>query len=103
MANIKKNRNAINQIRVGNAIVTDLILILDAVFEHFDKFFKHDETVSLCNFDCIFVLYEESFVFPEKQFTVEEIWDVIQCCDGSKAPDPYDFNLEFIKKILKVT
>lgn len=31
-------------------------------------------------------------------FAEEEIWNAIKCCDGNKAPGPYDFNIACIKK-----
>lgn len=42
-------------------------------------------------------LEAESVLTLERTFTVNDVWDTVKSCDGSKSPSPDGFNLEFIQ------
>ncbi|XVF12078.1 hypothetical protein REPUB_Repub08aG0083600 [Reevesia pubescens] len=54
------------------------------------------KVLKLETLDCNFKkLEEQSVSFLEKLFSKDEVWSVIQSCDGNKAPRSDNFNMRF--------
>lgn len=57
----------------------------------------------MVDLDCHFEkLTDRDVDWLENPFSGEEVWEAIQSCDGSKAPGPDGFNLEFIKQFWSI-
>ncbi|XVF45254.1 hypothetical protein PTKIN_Ptkin02bG0190400 [Pterospermum kingtungense] len=98
MANMRRRRNSINQLVVGNSLLSNPTTLKDYIAEQFELHFKQDVAIPLKDLDCsFFTLLLASVNFLESPFLIEEIWEVIQRCDGDMAPGSDGFNMNFIK------
>ncbi|GMI86459.1 hypothetical protein HRI_002315200 [Hibiscus trionum] len=96
---MRRRRNDIQCLCVGNNITKDMSDIRKVLVQHFRKSYNDVPTITLASFDVQFNTLEEYLAKNlEVPFSEEEAWLVINSADGTRAPGPDGFNLNFFKK-----
>ncbi|KAL4346365.1 hypothetical protein GQ457_17G012800 [Hibiscus cannabinus] len=99
IASMRNKANHISCIRVGDAVFSDHRSISKAFVQHFSEGYNQNPIIPVVNFVGTFKsLSETSAMNLERPFTCEEVWEAISTADGSRAPSPDGFNLDFFKK-----
>ncbi|KAK3175726.1 hypothetical protein Dsin_032613 [Dipteronia sinensis] len=95
----RRRRNLISDISFDGVVVTDPILIRQGVFDFFKK---HYENVSWLHQKIedlsLKRLTEGERINLEQPFSLDEVWEAVESCDGNKAHGPDGLNLNFVKK-----
>ncbi|GKU98706.1 hypothetical protein SLEP1_g11675 [Rubroshorea leprosula] len=98
VANGRKTLNSIQGIMSDGHWVEEPAMVKKEVMSYFRKMFKEDpwDRPKPSNID-FKKISEEQMVWLERPFSVEEIEEGLKSCDGSKAPGPDGYNLNFLK------
>ena len=103
LANSHRNANLIKRIEVDGVLYEDesdvrsqLVLFYQRLFEETDL---GRPTMDGLDFACI---EEEERLFLEKEFTKEEVLQVLREMEGDKAPGPDGFTIAFFHKCWSV-
>ncbi|GMJ13795.1 hypothetical protein HRI_005048700 [Hibiscus trionum] len=97
-ASIRRSRNLIPSVKVGNKLVENPGSIAKAFVDYFSENFNKKYTIPMKEFGCkLRKLNKDSANFLESKFSVEEVSAVIKSADGNRAPGPDGFNLDFFK------
>ncbi|GKV19346.1 hypothetical protein SLEP1_g29624 [Rubroshorea leprosula] len=98
VANGRKAQNSIQGIMSDGHWVEEPVMVKKEVMSYFRKAFQEESwdrpKPSKIEFKRI---SEEQSKWLERPFTVEEIEEGLKSCDGSKAPGPDGYNLNFLK------
>ncbi|CAI0460218.1 unnamed protein product [Linum tenue] len=99
MANYRRKVNRVEKLKIEGRNVDDPVDVASGIVRFYQNLFKED---LVCRpFPCWVWehhLEELDKVLLCRDFTEEEIWDALRECDGSKAPGPDGFTLEFFKR-----
>ncbi|KAE8665156.1 XS domain-containing / XS zinc finger domain-containing protein-related-like protein isoform 1 [Hibiscus syriacus] len=79
-------------------IIYDPFLIKASVRDHFFEAFNDRSTLEMDDIKLNFsrISLEQSLIL-EKELTEEEIWEILNSCDGNKTPGPDGLNMGFFK------
>ncbi|GKV34368.1 hypothetical protein SLEP1_g42745 [Rubroshorea leprosula] len=98
VANGRKAINSIQGIKNDGQWVEEPAMVKKEVLSYFRKMFQEDCWVRPKPSNIVFKkISEEQMVWLERPFSVEEIEEGLKSCDGSKAPGPDGYNLNFLK------
>ncbi|KAL4366199.1 hypothetical protein GQ457_05G012670 [Hibiscus cannabinus] len=98
-ASIRAKQNHISLLEMENKILSDHKEISKALHKHFSKTYNVVSTCVTKTFVGTFRRLDSHSVSAlEVPFTQEEVWEAIKSVDGSRAPGPDGFNLDFYKK-----
>ena len=98
MASTKRKGNIIDKLNVQGKLVDKPEVLKDVIATHFESHFSKNQSILLKDWICNFsMLNQESTRLLERPFFEEEVWDVIQRCDGNKPHGPDGFNMHFFK------
>ncbi|CAK8567970.1 unnamed protein product [Lathyrus sativus] len=98
----RTRRNFIISIQAGSGVVEEVIVVKKVIKDHFESKFqrKYIQRPKLDYSDFI-KLYRDESLRLEKEFTENEIKEVILDFKGNKSPRPY-LNMEFWKRCWEV-
>lgn len=83
---------------VNGVRVEDPRLFKEAVFNHFQSFFKMEVVIrGTVQCENLVRVRPEDARSLEDVFTIEEVWETVRSCEGRKAPGPDGFNFVFFK------
>ncbi|KAL4278976.1 hypothetical protein GQ457_03G033020 [Hibiscus cannabinus] len=98
-ASVRNKANHISVIKMDQNTTSDQKSISEAFVKHFREFYNETPTIELKRFEVEFMkLSKSSILLLEAPFTEEEVWSAINSADGSRAPGPDRFNLDFYKR-----
>ncbi|KAL4324017.1 hypothetical protein GQ457_11G030490 [Hibiscus cannabinus] len=98
-ASVRNKANHISVIKMDQNTTSDQKSISEAFVKHFREFYNETPTIELKRFEVEFrKLSKSSILLLEAPFTEEEVWSAINSADGSRAPGPDRFNLDFYKR-----
>ena len=98
VASSRKRANHIAKLTIHDKVVDKPGDIQEAITSHFESLFNKHQATQVKDLNCnLKMLNENSATLLECPFSEVEVWDVIQHCDGNKAPGPDGFNLHFFK------
>ncbi|XP_028105373.1 uncharacterized protein LOC114304416 [Camellia sinensis] len=102
MASSKHRKNILDLVLVEGVRLEDPVLVKQEVVRHFSQQF-FEQWIQRPKMSSLFATISlEAAVSLEDIFTEVEIWEVIQDCDGNKAPGPNGFNLACIQSYWKI-
>lgn len=98
LATMRKRKNSIESIPVGNTISDDPLIIKEEAVKFFQKIFKEDHhqrpTFQGLNFSTLTDFQGNQLT---EKFSPEEIDAAVASCDGSKSSGPDGLNFNFVK------
>ncbi|KAL4310177.1 hypothetical protein GQ457_01G054770 [Hibiscus cannabinus] len=98
-ASMRRAKNQIFCIRVGDRVVNEQSEVLKAFETHFRVNYNKSSTLPVKHFPRLAnKLSVESASNLEVPFSEEEVWSAITLIDGNRAPGPDGFNLDFYTK-----
>ncbi|KAL4351250.1 hypothetical protein GQ457_06G036320 [Hibiscus cannabinus] len=99
VASTRRRKNSIDKLSVGSRVVTKPEKIKAEVEDHFQKIYNNVNTIKAEHLNCnLKVLSVEDANKIEEPFSIDEIWSVLLATDGSRAPGPDGFNMNFLKR-----
>ncbi|GMI94890.1 hypothetical protein HRI_003158300 [Hibiscus trionum] len=97
-ATSRKMSNQISQISFEGETFSEPKEISSIFEQHFKKTFQSRTTLRIRKWDCnLKSLPKSSAEWLERPFSKDEVWEAIVSADGSRAPGPDGFNLQFFK------
>ncbi|KAL4308214.1 hypothetical protein GQ457_01G004750 [Hibiscus cannabinus] len=98
-ASLRRKKNQILCLTVGNRSLSDPRLIKEAIKNHFSLEYNNGSTLEVETMNLPFTkLRPEQASQLESMFSEEEVWAVIRDSDVNRAPGPDDFNMSFFKR-----
>ncbi|GMI92896.1 hypothetical protein HRI_002958900 [Hibiscus trionum] len=98
-ATLRSKTNFVSDIRVGNSVLKGTTQIMEAFVNHYKGSYSDINTIPVSSMDInLKKLSSTAAAKLEEPFSELEIWQAIKSVDGSRAPDPDGFNLDFFKK-----
>ncbi|KAK2660739.1 hypothetical protein Ddye_007272 [Dipteronia dyeriana] len=98
MANGRRRRNFITNISFQGVNISNPIILRSNIFSFFENHFQKESwqrpKMALPNLKRLSQLQSQGL---EEEFSLEEVWRVVSCCDGNKAPGSNGINLNFFK------
>ncbi|KAL4326282.1 hypothetical protein GQ457_11G021500 [Hibiscus cannabinus] len=99
VASLRNSHSIITSLRLGDTVVIDQNLISVTFEEYFRKSFNEAKGIPIKDLGVVLPkLSEDSTKLLEARFYIDEEWSAIQSADGSHAPGPDGFNLDFYKR-----
>ncbi|GMJ14282.1 hypothetical protein HRI_005097400 [Hibiscus trionum] len=99
VASARQRTNTITALKVDGELVTDQNKIKQSIFESFKEVYNDKNTIPIKKLDCnLKKLSAESAEFLDREFSEDEIKHALWAMDGSRAPGPDGFNMNFLKK-----
>ncbi|GKV01676.1 hypothetical protein SLEP1_g14215 [Rubroshorea leprosula] len=96
----KRKQNGLIGIRKNNEWIEDVPEVKGFIKEYFERKFDEEEwdrpDIELKNLNQLCTKENNSLI---SEFSEEEIYEAIQCCNGNKSPSPDGFNFAFIKNM----
>ncbi|XP_057452783.1 uncharacterized protein LOC130744629 [Lotus japonicus] len=95
----KASSRSLVNLRVDNQVCEEPGMIKQAVFDHFQAFFKAGARGSLrLTGEGFCKVTPEDKILLEVAFIEEEVWAAVMACDGNRAPGPDGFNFTFFRE-----
>ncbi|GMJ02965.1 hypothetical protein HRI_003965700 [Hibiscus trionum] len=99
VASMRSRSNNIQKLTVGNSTIEDPKAIANQFEVFYKKAYNSSNTVRVKKFERDFLkLNQVDARQIDEPFTQEEVWSAIKATDGTRAPGPDGFNLEFFKR-----
>ncbi|KAL4318837.1 hypothetical protein GQ457_18G015900 [Hibiscus cannabinus] len=99
VASTRRRKISIDKLSVGSRVVTEPEKIKAEVEDHFQKIYNNVNNIKAEHLNCnLKVLSVEDANKIEEPFSIDEIWSVLLATDGSRAPGPDGFNMNFLKR-----
>ncbi|KAL4318179.1 hypothetical protein GQ457_18G008490 [Hibiscus cannabinus] len=98
-ASARRRSNYIGSLKFGESLIYNPSEIKAAVEAHFRDMYNSSNTLSIDDINChLNSISPESSTRLERPFTMEEIISALSSLDGSRAPGPDGFNMNFLKR-----